>query len=46
MNMNLRMEINRKPWLLPTVYNSLQSLAEFKVDIHNIYIKVHKDPTK
>jgi len=46
MEMNIRMWINRKPWLSPTVYNSLQRFAEFKVDMHNIYIRVHKDPTK
>ena len=46
MEMNLRMEINRKSRLSPTVYNSLQSFAEFKADLHTIYIKVSKDPTK
>lgn len=28
------------------VYNSLQSFANFKFDIHNIFIRVHKDPKK
>ena len=46
MEMNFKMGINHKPVLSPTVYNSLQSFSEFKVDMHNIYIKVRKDPTK
>lgn len=44
--MNLRMGINRNPRLSATVYNNLHSFVEFKADIHNIYIRVHKDPTK
>lgn len=40
------MGINHKLQLSPTIYNSLQSFAEFKVDIHNIYIKASKDLTK
>lgn len=46
MKMNIEMWINRKSCLSPTVYNSLQSFAEFNVDMHNIYIRAHKDPTK
>jgi len=46
MEMNIRMGINRKPRLSPTIYNSLQSFIEFKVDFHHVYIKVHKDPVK
>jgi len=46
MEKNLRMGINRKLWLSPIVYNSLQSFVEFNVDIHNIYIRAHKDLTK
>jgi len=46
MEINIRMGINPKPQLSPTLYNSLQSYAEFKVDLHNIYIRVCKDPTK
>jgi len=45
MEMNLRMGINRKPPLSPTVSNILQSFTEFKVDLHNISIKARKDPT-
>lgn len=46
MEMNIRMGINCKLQFTPTVYNSLQSFADFKVDFHRIYIRVHKDPTK
>ena len=46
MEMNIRMWINRKSWLSPTAYNSLQSFTEFRVDMHNIYISARKDPTK
>jgi len=44
--MNIRMGINRKPRLSPTVFNNLQSFAEFRADFHTIYIRVCKDPTK
>ena len=46
MEMNLRMGINHKPRLSSTAYNNLQSFGEFKVDLHSIYIRVCKDPTK
>jgi len=46
MEMNLRMGINCKPWLSPIVYNSLQSFAKFKADLHSISIRAHKSPTK
>ena len=46
MKMNLRMGINHKLRLSPTVYNSLQIFPEFKVEMHNIYMRVRKDPTK
>ena len=45
MEMNIRMGINCKPQLSPTVYNSLQGFAEFKADFHNIYLKTRKHPT-
>ena len=44
MEMNIRMGINRKPWLSSTVYNSLQSFTEFKVDFNHVYIRVCKEP--
>lgn len=40
------MWINRRPRLSPTVYNSLWSFANFKVDMHNVYIKACKDLTQ
>ncbi len=46
MEMNIRMGINRKPRLSPTVYNRLQSFVEFKVDFHHIYLRARKDLTK
>ena len=46
MEMNIRMWINHKPRLSPTLYNSLQSFAEFKADMHKIYIRARKDLTK
>jgi len=46
MEMNIRMEINRKPMLSPTIYNSLQRFVEFKADFHHVFIKAWKEPTK
>jgi len=40
------MWINKRPHLSPIVYTSLQSFADFNADIHNVYIKVHKDPVQ
>ena len=45
MEMKIRMWINRKPRLSPTVYNNLQSFVEFKADMHNIFIRARKDST-
>lgn len=44
--MNIQMGINRKPWLSPTIYNSLQSFADFKVDFHHVFIRAWKDLMK
>lgn len=44
MEMNIKMGINRKPRLSPTIYNSLQSFAEFKENFHHVYIRARKDP--
>ena len=46
MEMNIRMAINRKPWLSPTVFDNLQGYAEFKVDFHHVAIRARKDPTQ
>lgn len=43
MEMNIKMGINHKLQLSPTVYNSLQSFAEFKEYFHNVYIRAQKD---
>jgi len=40
------MWINKRLRLSPTVYDSLQSFVDFKVDMHDVYIKVHKDTTQ
>lgn len=44
MEMNIRMGINHKPQLLPTVYKSLHSFAELKADFHHDFIRAQKDP--
>jgi len=36
--------IDFRPWLSQIVYNTLQSVAEFKVNMHNVYIQAWKDP--
>lgn len=46
MEMNLRMGIHGKPRLSPNVYKNLHNFAEFKADLHNIYIRARKEPTK
>ena len=38
MEMNIKMGINHKSWLSPTIYNNLQSFVEFKVDFYHVYI--------
>ena len=46
MEMNIRMGINYKTWLLRMVYNSLQRFIEFKAYFHHVYIKARKNPMK
>jgi len=46
MEMNIKMAINYKLRILPTVYANLQSYAEFKADFHQISIKAQKDPAQ
>lgn len=46
MERNIWMGINRKPWLSPIIYNSLQSFSEFKVYFYHVFIRALKDPTK
>lgn len=33
-----------QPQMSPTIYNNLQGMAEFKADMHNLYIQARKDP--
>ena len=44
MEMNIRMAINHKQQLLPTVYTNLRGYAEFKADFHRVSIRTQKDP--
>lgn len=44
MEMNIRMWINCKSRLSPTIYNSLQSFTEFKADFNHVYIRARKEP--
>jgi len=46
MEASIQMWINRRSCLSPTVHNTLQSFADFKADMHNIYIRVRKDLAK
>jgi len=43
MEASIRMWINRRLHLSPIVHNSLRSFVDFKVDMHNIYIRARKD---
>lgn len=44
MEASIRMTINQKPHLSPTLFDQLAEYVEFKVDFHHIYIKAWKDP--
>lgn len=44
MEVSIQMWISRRPCLSPMVYNSLNSFAKFKANMHNIYIRVQKNP--
>lgn len=46
MEASIIMPINRRPHLFPMVHNSVHNFADFKVDMHNIYIRVRKDPVQ
>ena len=43
MEMNIRMAINHKPKLSPTVYANLQGYAKFKANFHNVFIRAQKE---
>lgn len=40
------MAINHKPHFSPTLYTNLQGYTKFKADLHQVSIKVRKDPTQ
>jgi len=44
MEASVWMWINRRLHLSPTMYNITRSFADFKAYMHNLYIKVGKDP--
>jgi len=46
MEMNIKMTINRKPWLSPMVYNNLQIFVGFKADFDHVFIRARKYPMK
>lgn len=43
MDASIWMWINKRPYLSPTMYDSLRRFADFKKDMHNVYIKMWKD---
>lgn len=45
MQINIRMAINHKLRLSPTMYANLKGYAEFKAGFHRVSIRVRKDPT-
>jgi len=46
MHANVRQWINALPWLYDRIYESMKHIAEFKEDMHRIYIRARKDPTQ
>ena len=44
MEASVWMWTHKQSCLSPMVYDNLQSFADFKADMHNVYIKVRKDP--
>lgn len=46
MEVSIQTWIARRLQMSPIVYNDLQSTVEFKVDMHNLYIWVRKDPKR
>lgn len=46
MEMNIHMAINRKPWLLPTIFDQIAEYVEFKMDFHHGFMHAQKDPKK
>jgi len=46
MDMSVQQWINRKPRLSNEIYESVKHIFEFKVDMHFVYIREHKDPNQ
>lgn len=46
MDMNIKMGINHKMQLLPTIYSSIESFMEFKVGFHHVFLRAWADPMK
>lgn len=46
MEASIRMAINQKLQLSPTMFKNLLGYAELKVDFHNIYVQLHKNPNQ
>lgn len=46
MEVSIWMWINKRLIVSPMMYNILNSFAEFKADMHNIYIRARKDVVK
>lgn len=44
MDANVWQWITQQPHLSNEIYNSVKHIAEFKADMHFIYIQAHKDP--
>lgn len=44
MDVNVRQWINKQPHLSTQIFESAKHMAEFKVDMHFVYIRAWKDP--
>jgi len=44
MDATVRQWINQLPHLTDEIYESMEHIAEFKVDMNHVYIKARKDP--
>jgi len=43
MDVNVRQWINALPRLSDGIYESMNHIAEFKANMHRLYIRAHKD---
>ena len=44
METNIRQWINQQPYLSTEIYDSVKNIANFKADMHHVYIWMRKDP--